>query len=206
MGSRKYDGAYGLLGDKRTDEEAGSHAGEAEEEGLESYLIGGFEGWEPGEGGGLLFEAALLNQVEERGYEGEEEGGVGGQQQSDVEEDPAGVEMGKGRGLLAGAEGGDQAEKEADGKDEDAEGDGLVAPVDQDEGQGEEEAEEGQGLVGVDWERVVGGVEHLGQRDEVEEDAQRWWRGWRCGASGGGRRARPAGPPGRQCRREEPRL
>ena len=70
--------ADGLLGDEGADEEAGGHAGEAEEEGLEGDLVGGFEGWKPGEGGGLLLEAALLNQVEERGHEREEEGGVGG--------------------------------------------------------------------------------------------------------------------------------
>ena len=80
-----------------------------------------------------------------------------------MEEDPAGVELREGGGLLAGAEGGDEAEKEADGQDEDAEGDGLVSPVDEEEGQGEEEAEEGLGLMGVDGKAVVGGVEHLGQ-------------------------------------------
>ena len=36
------------------DEQAGGHAGEAEEEGLEGDLVGGFERREPGEGGGLL--------------------------------------------------------------------------------------------------------------------------------------------------------
>ncbi len=101
-----------------------------------------------------------------------------------MEEDPAGVELGEGGGLLAGAEGRDEAEKEADGQDEDAEGYGLVSPVDEEEGQGEEEAEEGLGLVGVDGEAVVGGVEHLGQRDEVEEE---------CCYGGGDSDVAPAG-------------
>ena len=67
-------------------------------------------------------------------------------------------------------EGGDEAEEEADGEDEDAQGDGFVAPIDEEKGAGEEEAEEGLSLVGVDWEAMVGGVEHLGEGDEVEED------------------------------------
>ncbi len=87
-----------------------------------------------------------------------------------MEEDPAGVNQGEGCALLAGMEGGDEAEEEADGQEEDSEGDGSVAPVDEQEGDGEEEAEEGLGLVGVDRETMVGGVEHLGERDEVEED------------------------------------
>ncbi len=87
-----------------------------------------------------------------------------------MEEDPAGVEEGKGAGLLAGMEGGEEGEEEADGQDKDAEGDGAEAPVDEEEGEGEEEAEEGEGLVGVDGETVVGGVEHLGEGDEVEEE------------------------------------
>jgi hypothetical protein len=87
-----------------------------------------------------------------------------------VEEDPAAVEEGEGRDLLAGAEGGDKTHAEADREEEDAEGDGFIAPVDEKKGEGEEEAEEGLGLVGVYGKGVVGGVEHLGERDEVEED------------------------------------
>jgi hypothetical protein len=87
-----------------------------------------------------------------------------------VEEDPAGVDHGRGSALLAWMEGGDEAEKKADGKDEDAEGDGFISPVDEEEGESEEETEEGLGLVGVDRQTMVGGVEHLGERDEVEED------------------------------------
>ncbi len=78
LGVEEVGCADGLLGDERADEEAGGHAGQAEEEGLEGYLVGGFEGWEPGEGGGFLLEAALLNQVQERGQEREKESGVGG--------------------------------------------------------------------------------------------------------------------------------
>ncbi len=37
-------------------------------------------------------------------------------------------------------------------------------------GQREKEAEEGLGLVGVDGKAMMGGVEHLGERDEVEEN------------------------------------
>jgi hypothetical protein len=166
--------ADGGLGDERADEEAGGHAGKSEEEGFEGDLIqdleGGLKDGEPREGGGFLFEAALLNQVEERGEKREQEGGVGSQKESDVEEDPAGVNHGEGGVLLAGMEGGHEAKEEADGKEEDAEGDSFVSPIDREKGYGEEEAEEGLRFVRVDGETMMGGVEHLGERDEVEED------------------------------------
>jgi hypothetical protein len=117
-----------------------------------------------------LFEAALLNQVEERGQKREKKGGVGGKEESDVQEDPTRVDDGKCGAFLAGMKGRDETEEEADGKDEDAQGDGLVSPIDEEEGAGKEEAKEGLGLVSVDWQSMVGGVEHLGQGDEVEED------------------------------------
>ena len=87
-----------------------------------------------------------------------------------MEEDPAGVNHGEGGVFLAGVEGGHEAKEEADGKDEDAEGDGFVSPIDQEKRQGENEAEEGLGLMSVYGEAVVGGVESLGEGDEVEED------------------------------------
>ena len=86
-----------------------------------------------------------------------------------MEEDPAGMELRERCGLLPRAEGWDEAKKKADGQDKDTEGDSFVTPVDQDEGGGENEAEEGLGFVGVNREGVVGGIEHLGQRDEVEK-------------------------------------
>ena len=116
-----------------------------------------------------MLQAALLNEVQEGRKERDEEGGVGREERGDMEEYPAGVEERKGCGFLAGAEGGDDSEEEANGQDEDAEGDGPVAPVDDEEGKGEEEAEEGLGLVGIDREGVVGGVEGFGEGDEVEE-------------------------------------
>jgi len=91
-----------------------------------------------------------------------------------VEDDPVAVKKREGGCLLAGMESGDEAEEKTDGQDEDAEGDGFVTPVDEKEGKGEEETEEGLGLVRgylkVDGQGVVGRVEHLGERDEVEED------------------------------------
>ena len=110
-----------------------------------------------------------------------------------MQEDPSGVEVGKGGRLFAGAEGGDEAEEEADGQDEDAEGDGLVAPCDEEKGQGEEEAEEGLGLVGIDRKAVVSGIEHLDQRDEVEEDR---------GGGGGDCDVTPAGTVVQRCRKD----
>ena len=170
LGIAKVRRTDGDLGDERADEEAGGHAGKAEEERPEGDLVGGFERWEPGDGGGFLFEAALLDEVEHGGEKRDKKRGVGGQEESDVEEDPAGVEEGEGGVLLARMEGGDENEEEADGEDEDAERDGFVTAVDEEEGQSEDEAEEGLGLVGVDGQAMVGGVEHLGERDEVEED------------------------------------
>jgi hypothetical protein len=117
-----------------------------------------------------LFKAALLNQIQERGEKRKKESGVSGEEESNVEEDPASVDQRERGVLLAWMEGGDEAEEKADGKDEDAERDGLVSPIDQQEGEGKEETEEGLGFVGVDWQTMVGGVEHLGERDEVEED------------------------------------
>ena len=87
-----------------------------------------------------------------------------------MEEDPAVVDEWEAGCLLAGVEGRDQAQKETDWKNEDAEGDGFVSPVDQQESDGEEEAEESLGLVGIDGKTVMGSVEHLSERDKVEED------------------------------------
>jgi len=111
-----------------------------------------------------------LNQVEERGQKREKKGGVGGEEESDVQEDPTRVDDGEYGALLAGMERGDETEEKANGKDEDAQGDGFVTPIDEEKGAGKEEAKEGLSLVGVDWQGVMGGVEHLGEGDEVEED------------------------------------
>jgi hypothetical protein len=111
-----------------------------------------------------------LNQVEEGGEKREDKGGIGGKQESDVQKNPTRVDDGKRSAFLAGMEGGDQTEKKADGKNKDAQGDGFVSPIDEEESADKEKAEKGLGLVGVDWQSMVGGVEHLGERDEVEED------------------------------------
>jgi hypothetical protein len=132
-----------------------------------------------------LFKAALLDQVKERGEEREEKGGVGGEKESDVEEDPTGMEDGEGCALLPGVEGGEETEEEADWKDEDSERNRLVSPINDEEREGEEEAEEGLGLVSVDWQAMVGSAEHLGERDKVEEDS--------CDGGGDGY-VTPAGP------------
>jgi len=61
LGVAEVRGTDSSLRDEGADEQASGHAGKAKEEGLESDLVGGFERGEPGEGGGFLFEAALLN-------------------------------------------------------------------------------------------------------------------------------------------------
>jgi hypothetical protein len=83
---------------------------------------------------------------------------------------------GKGGTLLTGMERGNETEKKRDRKDEDADRDGFVTSVDEKKGDSEEEAEEGESFVGVDRKAMVGGVEHLCQRDKMEEN----------GGSGGG--------------------
>jgi len=184
FGIEKVRRTDGLLGDDGADEQAGGHAGEAEEESLEGDLIGGFERRKPLERRGFSLETALLNEIEKGSEQREKERCVGCEQEGYVEEDPAGVQVREGGCLFAGTEGGDEAEEEADGKDEDSERDGLVASVDEEEGEGEDKAEKGLGLVGVDGETVVGGVEHLDERDEVEEE---------CGGGGGDGDVAPAG-------------
>ena len=119
-----------------------------------------------------MLESAFLNQIQERGYEREEQGRVGGEQKGYVEKDPAGMELRERGGLLAWAEGRDEAEEETHGQDEDAEGDGFIAPVNEEEGSGEDEAEQGLGLVGIDRKRMMGSIEHLGERDEVKEECR----------------------------------
>ena len=89
-----------------------------------------------------------------------------------MKKNPAGVKDGKGGVLLARAKGGEETEEKADREEEDADRDGFVPPVDNEEGDGEKQTEESLGFVGVDRETVVGGVEHLGERDEVEEDGR----------------------------------
>ena len=51
LGVGEEGGTVGLFGEGRPDEEAGGHAGKAEEEGPKGDLVGGIEGREPGEGG-----------------------------------------------------------------------------------------------------------------------------------------------------------
>jgi len=92
--------------------------------------------------------------------------------------------MGKGGCLFARAEGGEQAEEKADRQQKDPEGDGAVASVDEEEGDGEDEAEEGLCFVRIDGEPMVSRVEHLDERDEVEEDR---------GSGGGDGDVAPAG-------------
>jgi hypothetical protein len=172
FGIEEVAGTNRLLGDERADEQAGGHAGEPEEESLEGDLVDCFERWEPGGVGSSVFgfEATLLSQIEDGSKEREQQRGIGGEQESDVEEDPASVKLREGGALLAGMAGRDEAEEKADREDEDAEGDGAVSPVDEQEGEGQDEAEDGLCFMGIDWQTVVGGAEGLGEGDEVKED------------------------------------
>lgn len=184
LGVAEVGGAHRGLGDERANEQAGRHAGEAEEKRLEGDLVNCFQRRKPGARGEFLFQAPLLNEIEQRGDERDDECGIGGEKESDMEEDPAGVDGGECSVFLAWVEGGDEAEEERDGQKEDAEGDGSVTAVDEEEGGGENETEEGKGLMGVDGETMVSGVEHLGEGDEVKEDG---------GGSGGDGDVPPAG-------------
>ncbi len=80
------------------------------------------------------------------------------------------VRKGTAKVLVPGTEGGEHGEEEGDGQQEDADGDAAVAGVDGEEGEREDEGEEGLDLVGLDGQAMVGGVEGLGEGDEVEED------------------------------------
>ena len=55
-------------------------------------------------------------------------------------------------------EGRDEAEEETDGEDENGEGDGFVAPINEEKCKGEEETEESLSFVGIDRQVMVGGV------------------------------------------------
>jgi hypothetical protein len=50
LGIAEVRGAYRDLGDERSDEQTGGHAGQTEEESLQSDLVGGFQRRKPGEG------------------------------------------------------------------------------------------------------------------------------------------------------------
>jgi hypothetical protein len=170
LGIAEVGWADGGLGDERPDEQAGCHARKTEEEGPEGDLVRGFERWERRESWRFPFEAALLDEIEQRCKQREEKRGIGGQKESHMKKDPAGLNHGKGRGLLAGVEGWNETQQEADGQEEDAERYGLVSPVDEQEGNGEKKAEKRLGFVGIDGQTVVSGTEHFDQRDEVKED------------------------------------
>ena len=110
-----------------------------------------------------------------------------------MEEYPSGVEVGEDRCLFSWVERWDEAEQEANGQDEDAERDGFIASVDEEEGESEDESEEGLGLVGVDREAMMGCIQGLDQRDELEEER---------GGGGGNGDVTPAGTVVQRCRKD----
>ena len=59
-----------------------------------------------------------------------------------MQEEPAGAEEWVGDGLLPRLEGRNDGKQDRDGKEEDAEADGALLEVEQEEGCGEEDAEE----------------------------------------------------------------
>jgi len=128
-------GADGLECDDGADEQASGHAGQAEEQRLEGDLVDGFERRKEAARscGTLLLEAAFLKEIEQAGEKRDEEGGVGCEQKSDVEQQPSGADEGVGEGFVAGTEGGHDGEKHRDGQKEYAEGDGFVLRGEQEE-------------------------------------------------------------------------
>ena len=96
--------------------------------------------------------------------------------QSDVDEDPAGAERQELPLTEARAEGSEHAKQEGHRKDKDADRDGAEAEVDREEADAEEQREERLELVDLDRQAMVGSAEHLHEGDEVEED-----RGGGCG-------------------------
>ena len=184
LGVAEVTGTDRDLSYKGADEQAGGHAGKAEQKGFVGDLVDGFERRQPSQARGFLFEAALLNEIEKGRKEAEEERSVGGQQKCYMEEDPDAAVDDKPGSFAAGVEGRDEAENEDDRQDEDAKGDGFEAQVDEQEGGGEYKGEEYLEFVDVDRQAVVGCVEHLGQGDEVEEEG--------CGG-GGDSQVAPAG-------------
>lgn len=90
-----------------------------------------------------------------------------------MDEEPSRMKAGKVGGLDAGTEGRKEAQQERKRQEEDAERKRPVSPVDEQKREAEHEAEDGLGLVGGEFhdarQAVVGGVEHLSQGDEVEQ-------------------------------------
>ena len=169
LGVEEIGRADGLLGDKGADEETGGHTWKAEEEGPEGDLVGGFERRQPRDRWRFLLETTLLNEVEKRGQYREEQSGVSSEKKSDVEEDPAGVKNWEGGVLLARMKRWDQTQKKADWQKKDAKKDRAVPDVDEEERQGKEKAKEGLSFVCVYRKAMMGRIEHLGQRNEMEE-------------------------------------
>ena len=167
LGIGKVGEADCLLGEGGADEEPGRHAGQAEEETFQAKLIGGFERRQAAQGGLLVLEAALLNEIKHGGEKRNKKGRVGGEQQNDVEKDPAGVRQRDGLG--AGAEGGGEGEQNGERQEKDAGGNGAKTQKGEQKGPDEEGSEHALAFVPVDREGVVGGDERLRDGDDVKQ-------------------------------------
>ncbi len=110
FGVAKVGGADGEFGDGGADKKASGHAGQAEEEGATGDAVRSFKRGQTAEGRKFALEPAFLDEVQNAGEKGEQEGGVGGKEEGDVEEDPVGMSERKGFG--AGTEGRLEAEQD----------------------------------------------------------------------------------------------
>ena len=106
LGIAEVGGAVSHVREKTADEQASRHAGQADEKGAQGDAVDGIERRQADARGDDRFglQAALLNEVENRGRKRDEESGVGGKQQGDVEEEPAGVQTRDGVGIDTGGD------------------------------------------------------------------------------------------------------
>jgi hypothetical protein len=116
------------------------------------------------------------------------------------------VRMGAEKVSSPGRKAASMASMKGHGQNEDANGDAAVARVDDEKREREDKRKQGLDFVGLDGEAMVGGVERLGERDEVEEG-----RGDRRTVrqevrQRGDRRAPRAAPRGPQRRTGGPRI
>ena len=179
LGSTKVGRAErGFLHQDGAENEADRHARETEEQHGVGDALQGVERGQPVErdppgivaGLRLGFEAAFLDQVEERGQQAESQGGVGSQKCRDVGDQPACSDAFRWEAVALNAERGDEDQEESDGEGKDAEGDGVVKPPGQKEQAGDGKSKQRFGFAGSDGHPAMGLDEHFDDRNEVEEE------------------------------------
>jgi len=125
-----------------------------------------------------------LNKIEKTCQQTEDQSGVGGEQGADVYDDPAIANGGRSKGVFLEASRGEDYEQKCQGQGEESKGEGTIAEPDEQEGSDYKQTEEGLHFAGADRHPTVRLAEHLGNGNEMEDEA------------GGGGQQEDAGPFG----------